>query len=300
MARRWRPAIEQLTDAPLILDLYSLTDLRRDGALAEIGRAFDADDRLRPERMDVRDPIRNRIASAKEYLTNVQLGPSPRRSSSGRQSILFERRGEPRFGGAIDFTLAPAGAAEYPHRLYFATEASDGSWFDGPDHLAAIGELFTRLAGAFDAYSGFVTDGRMPRQQMAEFGRAKQRGEPTPSIPGPFTDRTSLRDVYWLMFFGPSFVDRFAARFKGLGVRRHETSNGGMVVWAAESPWLFDERMPSVMGYEWKKPFYDAMGRDTFVHVGQRDGQHVPSLSDHLRFVRAAQGPELADREPER
>ena len=212
-----------------------MTDLRRPGALAEIGRAFDADDRLRPDRMDVRDPIRTKVSSAEAYLANAQLAPSPRRSS-GRQSILFDRRGEPRCGGAVDFTLAAAGAAEYAHRLYLATDAGESGWFDGPDHLGAMGELFVRLAGAFDAYYGFVTDGRLPRQQMAEFGRARLQGEEALSIPAPFTDRTSLRDVYWLMLFGPSYVERFGAGLQGLGVRRQETSNGGLVIWAAESP----------------------------------------------------------------
>jgi hypothetical protein len=279
--------IEQSTVAPLILDLYSLTDLRRHGALSEIGRAFDADDRLRPDRMDVRDPIRNRITSAEAYLASAELRPASRRSS-GLESILFDRRSRPRLGGAIDYSRRPPGLAAYAHRMYLATESADGTWFQESDHLAALGLLFGRLAGAFDAFYGFITDNRLQHQQMFEFGRARQRGEDAPPIPGPFTDRTSLRDVYWLMFFGPAFVEQFGVSLDGLGVRREETSNGGLVVWAAETPWLFDERVASVMDYDWKRPFHDALGRDTFVHVGQPAGQYVPSAADHLRFVRTA------------
>ena len=98
------------------------------------------------------------------------------------------------------------------------------------------------------------------------------------------------------MFFGPASVEQFGASLHGLGVRRQETSNGGIVVWAAESPWLFEESTASVMDYDWKKPFYDALGRDTFVRVGQPDGQYVPSLADHMRFVRTAPERELTDR----
>jgi len=261
-------------------DLYSFSDVRRTGALRAVGLAFDeADPRLRPERIDERDPIRTKIASAADYLGAVESVPEKTRTS-----LLYERRRQPRLGGGISFERVAPESLKDPHRIYFS--ADDADWFGERDRSDALADLFVRLAGGFDAYMGFATDHRMPWQQRVEFILAQRRGEPAPGIPGPFSDRHSLRDVYWLNFFGPSYVERFGPRLDGLGVRQERTSNGGLVVWAAETPFLYRDDVASFMDYSWKQPFYEALGRDTFVHVGQAPGQHVPTREDHVRSAR--------------
>ena len=102
---------------------------------------------------------------------------------------------------------------------------------------------------------------------------------PAPPYPTMATDRTSVRDVYWLNAFGPAFVERWGARLDGVGVRQIDTSTGGRVIWAADTPFLFDPEVSSTEDYPWKQPFYDALGRDTFVHRTQIGvGAGVPSL----------------------
>src|ERR1035437_6155410 len=136
------------------LDLYSFADLRRLGALAEIGRAFDLDPNLRPERMDIRDPLRTRIASAEGYLANAE-------GLVETDDLLFERRNGPHLSGALSgLSYRLDESRDAPHRLYAGTDDVDEQWLGNPEHLEAFAQLFVRLAGAFEATYGFVADDR--------------------------------------------------------------------------------------------------------------------------------------------
>ena len=260
------------------VDMFSFSDLRGPGKLAAIGRAFDGDPPLRPERMDTRDPIRTKVDSAEAYLAGIEAtSPRPRR-------IAFQRRATPEFVGDVDVRDEPPEGLPAPRRLWFSTGQLD--WLDDPAHSGALGELVVRLAGAFDAAYGFATHSKMPWQQRMEFMDAARRGELAPPEPGPFTDRHSLRDVYWLNVYGPAIVERFGDRLARLGVRREPTDNGGVVVWAAETPLLYDEAIGSHRDYPWKQAFYEALGADAFVHVGQGSTGLVPAPADHRRLAR--------------
>ncbi len=266
------------------IDLYSLSDLRRPGALRVLGDAFDADDRLRPDRMDRNDPIREKIRSAADYLSGAEALPA-----QGPESILFERRSTPRLGGGFSFERRAPEDLETPQRIYLTLE--EEILADDPTLVGPLGELFGRLADAFDGYYGFATHGKLPWQQRVELVEAGRRGERAPQYPTMTTDKTSVRDVYWINYFGPSYVERWGDRLSGLGVRQAETVNGGRVIWAAESPFLYDEAVGSTSDYAWKQPFYDALGRDTFVHLRQLAPRGVPSWDDHRRFVRRVEPP---------
>jgi hypothetical protein len=259
-------------------DMFSFTDLRGPGSLAAIGRAFDGEPSLRPERMDTRDPIRTRIETAEAYLAGIE-------AASARADLIgFQRRAAPEYVGDVDTEEEPAGGLPSPRRLWLSTGQLD--WLEDPAHTEAFAQLVVRLAGAFDAAYGFATHSKMPWQQRMEFMEAGRRGEPAPREPGPFTDRHSLRDVYWLNIYGPAIVERFGDRLDGLGVRREPTDNGGLVVWAAETPFLYDESVASHRDYPWKQAFYEALGADAFVHVGQGSTGLVPGPADHRRLAR--------------
>lgn len=236
------------------LDLYSLTDLRRPGALRALGAAFDADPRLRPDRMDTADPIRQKIGSAADYLGALEGIPA-----TGTQSYLFDRRTAPRFGGGISFERGAPEALETRHRIYGSID--DEVLAEGADLIEPFADLFVRLADAFDAMYGFATHSKLPWQQRVELVEAGRRGEPAPQYPTMATDRSSVRDVYWLNAFGPAFMERWGARLDGVGIRQVDTPNGGRVIWAADTPFLFDPDVPSTADYPWKRPFYDALGR---------------------------------------
>ncbi len=265
----------------LDLELYSFRDLRRADALVGVGRAFDADPSLRPEFIDTREPLRNRIASAEGYFSgsgsNVDTG-----------DFLLGRRHAPRLSGALS---APSYRDEElrdaPHRLYAFTDDSDEEWLGDSANLEALARQFVRLAGAFDAFYGFAADDRMARQQRGEFARIRQRRQYAPAPPDESSDRHSVRDVYWLNYFGPAYVESWAERLVGLGIRQEPTTNGGVVIWATETPFVFIESIGSFMDYPWKKPFYDALGRDTFVNArAVAWDRRVPAREAHLRSLR--------------
>jgi hypothetical protein len=92
-----------------------------------------------------------------------------------------------------------------------------------------------------------------------------------------------------LNFFGPGYLDLWgASALDGLGVRQRPTANGGVVVWATETPFIFDPGASGLTDYAWKRPFYDRLGWDTIIHENWRDpgaGVRVPTYQDHRRFA---------------
>jgi hypothetical protein len=264
----------------LEFDLYSYADLRRPAALAHVGHALDADPRFRVGRMDVTEPVRNVVASAEAYLTDAA-------HLLAGGDILLERRRDPRLSGELSApTYLLEEPLDLPHRLHIATGDSDEQWLREPANRTAFEQLFVRLAGAFDGCYGFASDHQMWRQQAGEFGRIRRDRRFAPPEPGPESDRHSVRDVYWLNYFGPAYVELWGDRLAGLGVRREPTSNGGLVVWATETPFVYEEAIGSFMDYGWKRPFYDALGLETFVNAVKPSWiSHVPTEADHRHLA---------------
>jgi hypothetical protein len=179
---------------------------------------------------------------------------------------LRDRRARPRLGGGVSFERHAPERLEIPHRVYESMEEDEQ--LAAPELIEPLDDLFVRLAGAFDAFYGFSTHSKLPWQQRVELVEAARRGEPVPRYPTVAPDRT-------------------------VG-----TSNGGRVVWAAETPFLYDEWLSSSADYPWKQPFHEALGRDTFVHRQQVQLGNVPSFDDHRRLVRRADG--QTERSPKR
>jgi hypothetical protein len=95
-----------------------------------------------------------------------------------------------------------------------------------------------------------------------------------------------VRDVYWSNYFGPAYVDRWAGRMESLGVKQFKTAAGGCVVWSTDTPFVHDPKARTLGAYEWKRPFYEALGNDTFMWEGQKQrepGEVVPRWDDHHR-----------------
>ena len=265
----------------LELDLYSYADLHRPGLLADLGRAFDADPGMRIERMDVRDPLRNTIANAEDYLSGAD-------DLLDTEIILFERRRDPHLDGELAASYRLDELRDAPHRLFANTNDGDEAWFRDPGHVDAFAGLFARLAGAFDASYGFAADYQMARQQEGEFIRMRRLKHFAPAPPGPESDLHAVRDVYWLNYFGPAYLEMWGDRLSGLGVRQVPTSNGGLVVQATETPFVFEESIASFADYAWKKPFHEALGLETFVNARTASWERrVPSRADHVRAAAA-------------
>jgi hypothetical protein len=93
-----------------------------------------------------------------------------------------------------------------------------------------------------------------------------------------------LPDVMWLNYFGPSWLKR-TDRMLGLGYDEMRTSNGGVVLQMTETPFVFERDVHPVLGYSWKQPLIDALGKDTFKwseQVQGAPGQLVPSWEEHF------------------
>jgi hypothetical protein len=264
----------------LDLDLYSFVDLRRPDALAAVGRAFDSEPSLRPELIDIREPLRNKIGSVEGYFSNSGMHIET-------EDYLLGRRQIPRLSGGLS---APSyrddDLKESPHRLYEFSDDGDEEWLRDTANLEVLARLFVRLAGAFQGSYGFVADAQMARQQRGEFSRTRQKRQFAPAPPDETSDRHSVRDIYWLNYFGPAYVEFWGKRVEGLGIRKESTTNGGVVIWATDTPFVYEDGLVSFMDYSWKKPWYDALGRDAFVSTGPAAwDRRVPSREDHLRHV---------------
>ena len=155
-------------------DLYSLTDLRRPGALRALGGAFDADPRLRPDRMDTGDPIRGTITSAAELPRRARGHPGD------RDRARTCTNGAPLTSGGISERRPPE-TLETRHRIYGSID--DGILAEEGDLIDAFAELFVRLADAFDTTYGFATHSKLPWQQRVELVEAGRRGEPGSAVP---------------------------------------------------------------------------------------------------------------------
>jgi hypothetical protein len=266
----------------LEFELCSYADLRAPGALVRLGRALDSEPGLRIERMDAHEPLRNLVASAEAYLADAA-------AILEAGDVLLERRAFPKLSGELATPAYRDGEdRQQPHRLHAEMAEGDRDWLFEEEHLETFADWFARLATGFGAFYGFAADHQMVHQQAGEFGRLRRDRRWAPPPPGPESDRHSIRDVYWLNYFGPAYVERLGDRLAGLGERSTATADGGLLIWATPTPFVYREDVASFMDYDWKRPFYDALGRDAFVNALLPAWvSKVPTRDDHLRVLGA-------------
>lgn len=256
-----------------MLEVWSLADLRRPGMLSGLGRALDANSDLRPTRLGPNPAPRRRVASIEAEFKGWESKLSP----NDNHLWFFKRVELPKSDGGFLEVLGPSFAIR-PHDLILDYEAD---WFTQPERLEAIAAFCTRVCDSMHAFYGRLALGQMYRQrnemlETAGWARAL-----------PQFDR-ELPDVYWLNFFGPGYVEFWGPRLEGLGVRSVATQTGGLLIWASESPFVYDPAASRITDYAFKHPFYDRLGIDTFMHEGQRQGksgEYVPALDIHHRFA---------------
>ena len=255
--------------------LFTLADLRRPDALRALGEELDRHALLAPKRLDTRDPVRAEIENAATALAELASGLAP----DQHQWVFFTRPGAPRLTGTLH--LKPSDTTTD------LTISWPASWFDRPERLDALAGVVTALGDTIGAMYGRAALGEMYTQRNDALNRARRK-------PGQFSVRVKpdfdreLPDVYWLNYFGPGFVEHWGARLDTLGVRRDRTPAGAMVVWATETPFVHDASVHAISDYAFKRPFYEALGFDTFMSETQRQGapgEHVPALDVHRRLA---------------
>jgi hypothetical protein len=260
----------------LLLDVQTVADLRSSSALAAIGRELDRDPNLRMQRFGTGDPPRTPIESAEAALRDWRPAAKDER---GHWWFFLSRGDEPRGRASIVITTLDPTKALYAHSVDTTYRAS---WFDNPDRLDEIAGLLRRLAEATRAFYGRVALGAIYDQHNLRLDHLPPRD-----------DEREIPDVYWLNYFGPGYVEFFSARLERIGVRRIRTENGGLLVWATETPFVL-ERGSRVADYGFKQPFYKALGRDAFRSEDQlrgAPGEHGPTF-DVLRRHTSLRSPQ--------
>jgi hypothetical protein len=263
----------------LTLEVRSQADLAVPDRLETIGAALDADPRLKPERAGPRDPPRTPIASAARHLASWR----PAQQRGRRDDQFLARSSPPAATGILSLAHAP-----WPRTLSLSYDIET---LEDPDRLDAVAALLRRLAEAMDAFYGFAALNPVLRQEAAlrQADRRASGARPNLGSEPYFISERGIPDVYWLNYFGPATVEKWgAAGLDGLGVRQEKTANDGRLIWATETPFVHDPTVTAMTGYDWKRPFYDALGLDTFVHEGWQDpgpGVRVPTFEEHRRAV---------------
>jgi hypothetical protein len=260
----------------ILLEVWSIADLRSRSGLARIGRALDADPELRPERLAPRDPPRTPIASAAAAF--AEWRPAAR-DASHDWYFFANRKTEPR--GRVTVQIA----APMPERvaLHSVTCAYPTAWFEPAERVEKLVRFFGRLVEATSAFYGRAARGAMydQRNLLIQLAQGQLEARLFPDF------EREVPDVYWLNYFGPAYLEHWGARLDGVGARRDEAA-GGVIIWATERPSAV-EKVAAITDYPFKEPFYRALGRDTFMSERQRPGapgQHVPTFDAHRRKAR--------------
>jgi hypothetical protein len=262
-------------DDTILLEVFSVADLRSPAALPSIGRALDEDPEFRPERFGPRDPPGTKVAGAEKALAAWR----PATRDAARDWYFFANRQTPPKGRATVQIAAPM-----PGRvpLHSVSCAYASAWFERADRVERVVRLFGRLAEATSAFYGRAALGAMydQRNLLIQLAQGQLEGRVFPDF------ERELPDVYWLNFFGPAYVERWGARLDGLGVRRGRVA-GGLLVWATETPSAV-AKGAAITDYPFKQGFYTALGRDTFMSEAQRPGErgkNVPTFDAHRRHA---------------
>lgn len=270
------------------LEILSVASIQSADRLAGIGRILDSHPDLAPTRMGPRDPARTPVTSVEDQL--VAWAPTIRPGDYFNQ--FMARTGDPVASGLLWITgdiwnFPPIG----PHRLEFDV---DERWFDTQraERLDEFADLFRAECESMDAFWGGAGLTSLRRQTNDLVFRAQvERTLDLPGTPGSGWDlrERALPDLYWLNFFGPAYLERWGSEaLDEVGVRQASTANGGRVVWATDTPFVFDPSAQRLTDYAWKMAFYERLGMDTILHENWTDpgaGVRVPTYQDHRRFV---------------
>ena len=263
--------------------LSSVAMLRAPGRLRAIGAAFDADLELRPTIAARSFPPKRRLkGSFADYAEALETRFDPVEA----EGCFFERDITPR--GYGDLLLVDDGRLRI-NRIHEANGVfQDVDWFGTDERLQRVSDYLTRIADAMNAFHGYCVLSLISAQRVrflkknavTWLGRLTGVGRVLED-----QDR-EVPDVYWWNYFGSSFVERWAGRIDSLGVKQVRTPAGGVVIWATDSPFVYNPRAKKLGDYSWKQPFYEVLGADVFMWEGQKQrepGDVVPSWDDHHR-----------------
>ena len=264
--------------------LCSVAMLRAPGRLRVIGEAIDSDADLRPTIAARSFPPRRRLKSS---FVNYAAALEDRFDPAEAEGCFFERDIVPR--GYGDLLLVDDGRLRI-NRIHAANGLlQDVDWYGTDEHLQRLSDYLTRIADAMNAFHGYCALNLLNAQRVRFLKKNAVTwfGRLGAGVGRVLEDQArEVPDVYWWNYFGPSFVERWGERIDSLGVKQVKTAAGGLVMWATNSPFVFDRKVKKLGDYSWKRPFYDALGADAFMWEGQKQrepGEVVPSWGEHHR-----------------
>jgi len=263
--------------------MVSVAMLRTPGRLRSIGDAVDSDEDFRPtiaaRTFPPRRTLKGRFA---DYAARLEDRFDPAEA----EGCFYERDVTPR--GIGEILLVDNGRLRHNRTHDLDGSFLEGAWFQSPDRLARLSEYLIRIGDAFQAFYGYCSLNQMVEQRIrllkknavTWLGRLFGVGRSIEQL------EREIPDVYWWNYFGPAFVERWGSRLESLGVKQLRTPGGAMVIWATDSPFVYNPGARSLRSYDWKRPFYDALGKDVFMREGQQQrapGEVVPNWDDHHR-----------------
>ena len=280
----------------LFWHIESVALLREPGRLRALGAALDSEPDFRVTHVGRSFPPGRAINGT---FTDYLAGFHDRLKPAEQEMWFFERRDAPH--GAGDIYLLDNGRLRHNRAHELNGSFKDARWFSSHERLERLSRYLTRIADAAGAFYGYCSAGEMLDQRLHLLQRSS----------GPIfgwifhagraahdRDR-ELPDVHWWNYFGPAFVERWDGRMDGLGARQATTPAGARVIWSTASPFVYDPSASWLGAYAWKRPFYMALGDDTFMREGQKRGavgELVPTWADHYRAagvdVSTLEGPE--------
>ena len=263
--------------------ISSVALVRTPGRFRTLAEAIDSDVDFRPTIAARTFPPKRRLkGSFTEYAAALETRFDPAEA----EGCFYRRDVIPR--GSGDVLVIDNGRLRHnqTHDIYGGFE--DVEWFASAERLERLSDYLVRVADAFGAYYGSCCLNQLQTQRIRHLRKNAPSWVGRLTRVGRVVDdpEREVSDVYWWNYFGPAFVERWGGHLDSFGVRRVKTRAGAIVVWATESPFVFDPKVRTIGGYSWKHPFYKALGGDVFMWEGQRQrapGEVVPSWIDHHR-----------------
>jgi hypothetical protein len=263
--------------------ISSVAALREPGRLRAVGEAIESDVDFRPTIAARTFPPRRRLRGS---FADYMAGLAGRFDSAEAEGCFYERNVAPRGGGEV--LLLDNGRLRHNRTHDLIGDFVDTDWFAGPNRIERLSTYLTRIADSVDAFYGYCSLNQMLMQRVhflqknavTWLGRVFGVGRAMED------QAREVSDVYWWNYFGPAFVERWGRRLESIGVNHVITTTGAVVIWATHSPFVYNPKARSLGGYEWKRPFYEALGKDVFMWEGQQQrepGEVVPSWDDHHR-----------------
>ena len=276
--------------------IWSVATLRSPGRLGAIGEAVDSDADFRPTKASRTFPPGRRLKGTfTQYATALEAKFDP----AEVEGWFYERELTPRGSGEMYFV--DNGRLRHNRTHDSLGAFTDTDWFASPDRLERLSAYLTRIADTMQAFHGYCALNLMTTQRIRFLKKNASTWIGRLGGVGRVMEdqQREVSDIYWWNYFGPAFVERWGGRLESLGVKQTKTPAGAIVIWATDSPFVYDPKVKKLGAYEWKHPFYEALGKDVFMREGQTQrepGEVVPSWDDQHRAagvdVSSLEGPE--------